>query len=105
MGQHDGPDPAKLSQRRGVEVVVMDVRDEDQVDAGEPVQVEGWHAPPHVYEPAAKQRVGQDPHTVELDQDSRMPYEREAHRRTMSAEQCGLLCVELLLAEGATLTE
>src|SRR5687767_1630262 len=34
-----------------------------------------------------------------------MPYEREAHRRTMSAEQRGLLCVELLLAERATLTE
>ena len=57
---------------REVEVVVVEVRDEDDVEAGRLLEVER-RGPAQVQDLLAQQRVGERPDAVQLDEDRRVP--------------------------------
>ena len=67
----DGHLLAELLERGKVEVVVVRVRDEDGVDAAAR-SCRDRSRPPQVRDAVAQERIGQQAHAVEIDEDRRM---------------------------------
>jgi len=71
--RHDrGHAAVEQAEGRQVEVVAVGVRDEDRVRVSQRLEVDR-RSPKQVQHPATKQRVGQQPDAVELDQDRGVP--------------------------------
>jgi hypothetical protein len=66
-----------LAQGRRVEVVVVAVADEHGVEVGEQLRQHGPDLAAHRAQPLAQHGVGEDPEVVDLDQDGRVPEERQ----------------------------
>ncbi len=81
--------PAEVAERRHVEVVPVEVRDEDRVDVAQPVAGGDRLDPPERADPPAGDRVGQQPDPVELDDERRVTDEVEfdaaGHRQPLRA--------------------
>ena len=69
--------PAEIAQRWDIEVVPVQVRQEDEIDAVEPRPVRDRLHPAQGPNPRPRHRVGQDPDPVEFDEDRRVAEELE----------------------------
>jgi hypothetical protein len=71
-GRHDDPRPAADPEKRGkVQVVVMRMGDEDRVDVDVGL-VDAADVPVKRAEPVDEERIREDAHAVELEEDRRM---------------------------------
>ncbi len=80
-GDEDRDGPAEVAQRRHVEVVPVEVRQEDEVDAAQrSMALRHRHDALERPDPCPRRRVGQDADPVELDEQRRMSDELDRQR-------------------------